>query len=384
MLRIVVDGVFFQLASSGIARVWDTILRQMVHFPGVEIVLLDRGGAPEIAGITRLPFPRYHAAEAAADSALIQKACDHLNADAFTSTYYTTPLSTPMVLMVYDMIPELFGFDMRIKDWMEKETAIAYAQRYLCISHSTRQDLLKLYPEIQPSLAEVAHCGVDTVAFAPRTAAKVAAFRDRHGLKRPYFLFVGSRVQHKAYKNSDLFFNALREMAATDFDIFCVGGEPQIEPQVLANLPQGVRVQRVDLSDHDLSLAYAGAIALVYPSLYEGFGMPVIEAMASGCPVITTHRGSLAEAAGDAALLVEGTSVTEMAEAMTRIQRPDLRADLQARGQEQAARFRWEPMAQLLHAQLQQVSLEGQTSEAQAFFAEWTRLRGLQADVDYR
>lgn len=384
MLRIVVDGVFFQLASTGIARVWDTILRQLAQAPDLEILLLDRGGAPEIAGITRLPFPRYHAVEAAADSALVQKVCDHFGADAFTSTYYTTPLSTPMVLMVYDMIPELFGFDMRIKDWMEKETAIAFAQRYLCISHSTRQDLLKLYPEISPDLAEVAHCGVDTAAFAPRDAAAVAAFRARYGLERPYFLFVGSRVQHKAYKNSDLFFNALREMAAVDFDIFCVGGEPQIEAQVLANLPPGVRAQRVELSDHDLSLAYAGAIALVYPSLYEGFGMPVIEAMASGCPVITTHRGSLAEAAGDAALLVEGTSASEMATAMTRIQQPDLRTDLQVRGRAQAARFRWEPMAALLQAQLRQVSVAGQTPDARAFFAEWTRLRGLQADVDYR
>lgn len=215
---------------------------------------------------------------------------------------------------------------------------------------------------------------------APRAVADVAAFRARHGLDRPYFLFVGSRVQHKAYKNSDLFFNALRSMAAADFDIFCVGGEPQ----VLASLPQGMRAQRVELTDYDLSLAYAGAIALVYPSLYEGFGMPVIEAMASDCPVITTHRGSLAEAAGDAALLVEGTSVSEMAAAMMRIQQPELRAELQARGRAQAARFRWEPMAALLHAQLQQVSVAGRTAAAQAFFAEWARLRRLQADVDYR
>lgn len=384
MMRIVVDGVFFQLNNTGIARVWESVLRILAPRPDLDIVLLDRGGLPDIPGTRRLPFPRYHATEAAADSALIQKVCDHLEADVFTSSYYSSPLSTPMVLMVYDMIPELFGFDLRIKDWMEKETAIAYAQRYLCISHSTRHDLLELYPEIPPDHARMAHCGVDTQSFAPRDPAAIRAFRDRHGLDRPYFLFVGSRVQHKAYKNSDLFFRALKDMARVDFDIFCVGGEPEIEAQVLESLPPGVRAQRVTLSDHDLSLAYGGATALVYPSLYEGFGMPVIEAMASGCPVITTHRGSLAEAAGDAALLVEGTSVPEMTAALSRVLDPAVQADLRARGLAHAARFRWEPMAGLLLEQLHEVREAGHAPGAQDFFAEWTRLRRLQADVDFR
>ncbi|WP_212525606.1 glycosyltransferase family 1 protein [Actibacterium sp. MT2.3-13A] len=382
-MRLVVDGVFFQLNNTGIARVWETVLQLLAARAEWEIFLLDRGGAPRIEGITNVPFPAYKAGDVAADSLLIQKVCDHLEAEAFTSTYYTTPLSVPMVLMVYDMIPERFDFDMSLRGWMEKETSIAYAQRYLCISESTRRDLLHFYPEIPPDHARVAYCGVDTATFAERPAGEVAAFREAHGLDRPYFLFVGSRVQHKSYKNSDLFFSALKQMTAVDFDIFCVGGEKEIEPQVLDSLPEGVRAQRVVLSDHDLSLAYAGAAALVYPSLYEGFGMPVIEAMASGCPVITTRRGSLAEAAGDAALFVEGTSVPEMAEALTRVQDPAVQADLRARGLAHAARFRWEPMAELLAGQVETVIAAGKTPEAQAFFGEWARLRNIQANVDY-
>ena len=382
-MRLVADGVFFQLNSTGIARVWETVLRILAGRPGMDIFLLDRGGAPEIEGVTKVAFPSYKAADVAADSVLIQKICDHLQADAFTSTYYTTPLSTPMVLMVYDMIPELFDFDMSHRGWMEKETAIAYAQRYLCISHSTKKDLLKFYPEIPGNFARVTHCGIDSEAFTKRSAEEVAAFRAKHGLTRPYFLFVGSRVQHKSYKNSDLFFTALKDMKQTDFDIFCVGGEKEIEPKVLDSLPSGVRVQRVSLTDYELSLAYGGATALVYPSLYEGFGMPVIEAMASGCPVITTHRGSLVEAAGDAALLVEGTSVPEMTEALTRIQDPALQADLRARGFAHVKQFRWEPMAERLAELLEDAVAEAARPETQAFVAEWTRLRCLQADVDY-
>jgi glycosyltransferase involved in cell wall biosynthesis len=383
MMRVVVDGVFFQLNNTGIARVWESVLRILAARGGMTIFLLDRGGAPTINGITNVPFPNYQSAYVVADSLHLQSVCDTLQADVFTSTYYTTPLSLPMVLMVYDMIPEIFDFDMNHRGWMEKETAITFAMRYLCISQSTRRDLLRFYPEITPDHAEMAYCGLDRAAFAERSASEVAAFRKAHGLHRPYFLFVGSRVQHKSYKNSDLFFAALKDMVTVDFDVFCVGGEEKIEQQVLDSLPAGVQCKRVVLSDHDLSLAYAGAIALVYPSLYEGFGMPVIEAMASGCPVITTQRGSLAEAAGDAALFIEGTSISEMTAALTRIQEPSVRADLRRRGLAHAAKFHWEPMADMLTRQLGSVVAEGRTPRAKGFFAEWTQLRMVQADVDY-
>ena len=383
-MRVVVDGVFFQLNNTGIARVWASVLPLIAAGGGTEIFLLDRGGAPRIEGITNLPFPSYRGYSVAADSALIQKICEHVKADVFTTTYYTTPLSIPMVLMVYDMIPELFDFDMSVRGWMEKETAIAYAQRFVCISQSTRRDLLHFYSEIPPDHVQVAYCGIDTKAFAERPRAAVAEFRKAHGLYRPYFLFVGSRVQHKSYKNSDCFFNALKHMKAAEFDVFCVGGEEEVEPQVLDSLPRGVHCHRVVLSDYELSLAYAGATALVYPSLYEGFGMPVIEAMASGCPVITTHRGALGEAAGDAALLIEGTSASEMASALMRVQIPKVQADMRKRGLRHARRFRWEPMAELLSRHIATVADEAKTSTMQTFFAEWSRLRGLQAKADYQ
>lgn len=382
-MRVVVDGVFFQLNNTGIARVWEAVLNSLAGRADLEIFLLDRGRSPEIAGITNIPFPTRKDNDVAADSLLLQQFCDDLRADVFTSTYYTTPTRTPMVLMVYDMIPEIFDFDLTHRHWSEKETAIAFAQQYLCISHSTRKDLLHFYPEIDPDTAQVAYCGVDTQAFGKRSTAEIRDFRAQHGLDRPYFLFVGTRVQHTAYKNSGLFFNALRQMETADFDVFCVGGEPQIEQSVLDGLPAGVRCQRVVLSDYDLSRAYAGAAALIYPSLYEGFGMPVIEAMASGCPVITTRRGSLAEAAGDAALLVEGTSVPEMKEALHSIQQPSVQKDLRARGFAQAAKFRWAPMADLLLTQLRAGAATGTDPRAQAFFDKWHALRRLQAQVDY-
>lgn len=383
MTRLLVDGVFFQINNTGIARVWRSILEILVASGRFEIFFLDRGQAPEIQGIRYIPFPKNLFIHCAADSLLIQKVCDQYKIDVFTSTYYTTPVSTPMVLMVYDMIPELFDFDLTQRAWMEKETAISYAQRYICISHSTRNDLLAFYPEIPAEKTTVSHCGVDNAVFYPRDENTVAAFCERFLLDKPYFLFVGSRVQHNGYKNSHLFFDALSRMKVTGFDVFCVGGEKEIEPEILGSLPSGVRCRRVELTDEELVLAYGGALALVYPSLYEGFGMPVIEAMAAGCPVITTHHGSLAEAAGDAACLISGTSVQEMCGALDQMQDASYRQMLKEKGLAHVGQFRWQNMAQTFGDEVDILVQEARTGVYEPFFNEWKKLREIQASVDY-
>lgn len=382
-MRLLVDGIFFQLASSGIARVWHSVLTHLAGTRSIEIFLLDRGGAPNVPGVTLLPFPSYHDRYSAEDSALLQKLCDHYAIDVFTSTYYTSPISTPMLLLVYDMIPELLEFDLRERYWMEKEMAISFARRFVAISHSTKRDLLHFYPEIPEREVVVAHPGYDAELFRPRDGDEIDRFRDRLGIARPYVLLVGSRVQHTGYKNARLFFKALDELGHVDFDVLCAGGEPEIDPDSLALLPDGCRAQRVALSDDDLALAYSGAIALVYPSLYEGFGLPVLEAMASGCPVITTSRGSLAEVTdADACLTISGTSVREMADAVLSIQQPPVRARLVAAGLERAKAFSWEPLADAIATGVDHLARAGQQGAFDAFFADWRRLRALQADVD--
>lgn len=384
MIRLLVDGVFFQLNNTGIARVWTSILPLLVRSGRFEIFFLDRGDAPAIEGIHYVAFPRHLPAQSADDSILIQRICDHFGIRAFTSTYYTTPTVNPMVLLVYDMIPELFDFDLTQRAWMEKGSAISYAQRYICISENTRKDLMDLYPEIPPDRISVAHCGVDDHIFYPKEKHDIDAFRRRFSLDRPYFLFVGARVQHTGYKNSRLFFEAISRVDHADFDVFCVGGEKEIEPAITTMMPKGVHCFRVDLTDDELALAYGGALALVYPSLYEGFGMPVIEAMASGCPIITTQHGALVEAAGDAACLISGTSVEEMRQALVKIRRQPYRDELKVKGLQHARQFRWQEMAHVFATEVEKVVQEAHAGVYDRFFSEWQRLREVQASVDFQ
>jgi len=253
----------------------------------------------------------------------------------------------------------------------------------MCISENTRSDLLKLYPGIPAKKVSRAYCGVDIEQFQQRGHEEIRAFRKNLGLSKPYFLFVGSRVQHLGYKNSGLFFKALRQFKRSKFDVLCVGGEKEIDPELKTIMPRGMQCSRVELTDEELSLAYGGALALVYPSLYEGFGMPVIEAMACGCAVITTAKGSLKEAAGDAALFISGKDVEEMGCALQQIQNLDFRNDLKRRGLEHVQQFRWRNFAKEFAESIKLCVSDKNSGNYKNFFSEWSRLRLIQAEVNY-
>ena len=152
-MKLVVDGVFFQLTYSGIARLWSSILPRLATVPELDIVLLDRGNCPAFDGIERVEFPSYSLdANTATDSLLIDKYCRQLGAEVFSSTYYTTPLAIPSVLIVYDMIPEVLRFNLSGRSWQEKQIAVSFASYYACISENTRADLNRFYP--QPPAAQ--------------------------------------------------------------------------------------------------------------------------------------------------------------------------------------------------------------------------------------
>lgn len=189
--------------------------------------------------------------------------------------------------------------------------------------------------------------GVSIPAVSP---ADVAAFRQAHGLGRPYVLWAGTLEPRK---NVPTLLTAFGELvdARTDVDLVLVGptgwgttaGEAE---RALTTLPKG-RVHLVGrLSDSDLHRAYAGASAFCFPSTWEGFGLPVLEAMAHGVPVVTSRGTSMAEVAGDAALLVEATDATALAEALSAAL-GTAGDELAQAGRARASQFTWERSAAL-------------------------------------
>jgi len=352
--RVVVDGVFFQDHNTGIARVWRSLLDEWVRSGFAEhLVLLDRtGSAPQIAGVRRRVVAAHNYEHLAQDREMLQLACDAENATAFVSTYYSRPLATPCLMMVYDMIPEVFGLDPRAPEWREKADCIANARRFVTISRSTARDLTDMYPVIDPGCITVAHCGVEAL-FRPSGEDEVEPFKRRLGLGKPYFLLVGGRGG--GYKNARTFFRAFAMLPDRHrYAVLWAGGAhaPDDEERALC---AGSEVHLLRLDDEELRLAYGGAVALAFPSAYEGFGMPVAEAMACGCPVITTTSASLPEVAGGAAIMVTPTDVEQLVDALERVQRPAIRRDLVKRGLVQAQGFSWARMAEAVASVLREI-----------------------------
>jgi glycosyltransferase involved in cell wall biosynthesis len=347
--RIVVDGVFFQLLDSGIGRVWRTLFEEWAKSGfGSCITVLDRAGTvPRIAGLRYRSVPAFCYTATGADAEMLQRICDEEAADLFASTYYTCPITTPSALLAHDMIPEMIGAPLVDQAWREKHYAILHAVLHLAVSHSTARDLAKLFPAIPLETVTVARNGVAGV-FVPTSAEAVAAFRATYRIGKPYFLVIGERVGYAGYKNCGLFFRAFAALADhAAFGIVCVGGQPTLEDEFRA-LVSDIPVYMLRLTDAELAVAYSGAVALVYPSRYEGFGMPVVEALGCGCPVITCRNSSLTEVAGDAVLYVGEDDVAGLAQALQQVQDPALRADLTDRGRAQAAQFTWSAMAETI------------------------------------
>lgn len=348
--KILVDGVFFQLYRTGIARVWQSLLEEWTESGFAKhIVVLDRAGsAPKISGIWYRNVPPYDYESTDADREMLQQVCNEEGADLFISTYYTTPLSTPSVFMAYDMIPEVVGANLNEPMWKEKHHAIRHASAYIAISKSTASDLANFLPEIAPKSVTVALCGVKSL-FSPASQEDIKGFKNKYGISKPYFISVGGGAN---YKNSILFFKAFAQLASKQgFEILCTGSGVLLEAE-LRNYTLGTVVHKLQLNDDELRLAYAGAVALVYPSKYEGFGLPVLEALSCGCPVITCPNASIPEVAGEAALYVNDEDVEGLADALCEVQKPKVRNSLISAGLEQAKKFSWSKMAKTVSSSL--------------------------------
>lgn len=198
------------------------------------------------------------------------------------------------VVTVYDMIPELFPETFPLGNpHLAKRAYVDAADLIICISESTRRDLLDIYGTPTAPVV-VTHLGVDD-RFRPG-APKPAALPGR------YVLFVGAR---SGYKDFAVLAEAFASAeVATDVKLVALGGGTldETEMNLLNKLGISHRVQRLDVSDGELAAAYANAECFVFPSRYEGFGLPTLEAMASGCPAILAESSSHVEVGGDAAL----------------------------------------------------------------------------------
>lgn len=264
--------------------------------------------------------------------------------DIVHETYYSTsrraPKRSKVVLTVFDMIHERYPESFAAWDTSSKEKAAAVkrADHIVCISENTRRDLIEIL-DVEPERTSVVHLG-----FAlTNGSAGIAA-----GPARPYLLYVGSRGGYKNFEALLRAFAFSRELRNT-YELLAFGGGAfnAKERGLLAEL--GVSdgsVRQVAGDDARLADLYRNASVFVYPSLYEGFGIPPLEAMSFDCPVACSNSSSIPEVVGEAAMLFDPHSVDSITTALLDLSGDSvMRNTLIARGRERLKVFSWKNCA---------------------------------------
>lgn len=247
----------------------------------------------------------------------------------------------PTVLTVYDMVHELYPSEFsRFGAAMHKRKAVERADYIICISECTRRDLVSFF-SVDPNKVSVVHLGVDTVR-----AGMVLTQRGR--LSKPYILFVGQRGGYKNFLSLVLAFSLSRSLIASH-DLVCFGGgaftSEELEVFTKLGLPIGI-IRHIGGGDIDLADAYANASLFVYPSKYEGFGLPPLEAMSYGCPVVASNTSSIPEVVGNAGEYFHPDSPDDLLVSIERVLSSDThQASLVARGYDRLKCFTWEDCA---------------------------------------
>lgn len=260
---------------------------------------------------------------------------------------------TPTVLTVHDLtfIRDPESAFPRLRRYLNRVVprSVARATRVLADSAATKNDLIELL-HTSPDKITVLYGGVDA-RFAPMADPKrLAAVRAKYSLGLdPFILGIGTLQPRKNFSRLIQAFAALHSQLSTRH-LVIVGGKGWLYDDIFAEVKRLGLEGRVlfpgFVDDDDLPALYSAADVLAFPSIYEGFGLPILEAMACGTPVVTSVTSSLPELAGDAALLVEPTDVDAIAATLRRLlQEADLRRKLVAAGFDQARKFTWEKAA---------------------------------------
>ena len=366
MLEVIVDGVIFQFQSrGGVSRIYSEILPRMCEQDeSLRITLLTKEGRaplqplPEHSSITRRAVPhldpylrpwrlwgRYAPA--------LKRTMDKLwigegKGKIWHSTYFTQPHQwrgtqvVTVVDMIYELYPKFFNkpFDDQFRE--QKRRAVSDAAAVICISETTRIDVEDYYgiPRDKTFVVPLAHSDL----FRP--PGNEANTHGTHGESRPFLLYVGRRGH---YKNFDLLLDAYSSWdRRNEVDLLVVGDRdwtPE-EQKRLAELNLGAQVRLLtDIDDEQLRHFYGRAAAFVYTSLYEGFGIPLLEALACGCPVVASDIPSTREVAADCAIYFDPNSSEDLRAVLEKIVADGPNESRRAAGIARAALFSWNETA---------------------------------------
>lgn len=334
-----ISRLFYEKASAFVRDPTLGIQLEPLSAPVVNEYLL---GDPELALVLQATRSRNPYAALASNFTRRRR---NNNVDLVHNTFYLPRgledhKAARRVVTIYDMIPELLPKTRRRMDFItEKHKYVQNADHIICISESTRNDLLRFYPEIHSPI---------TIAYPGVGAAFTTDPQPASSLPENYVLHVGNR---SSYKDGETLFRAFASIAG-DFPqvtLFLVGGGPlsKQERDLCNSLGILQRIEQRSLPEEGVAAAYAHALITVFPSRYEGFGLPAVEALACGSPLVLADTSSLPEVGGAAARYFPPGDIPTLAQLIGSLLSNDtVRCEFREAGIEQSKKFTWHGYAE--------------------------------------
>lgn len=254
--------------------------------------------------------------------------------------------------MVYKSFPETVRWKTKIMLDMNLKASCRRADRIITISEFSKREIME-YFKVPPNKITVAYCGVDRFIFNENISEEtICKVLDKLVLPRKYLLYLGTLEPRKNIERLIEAYSAVKREKPEETPVLVIAGRKgwmydTIFEKVQKSSLQDSIIFTGYVEDKDVPVLMKGALIFLFPSLYEGFGLPVLEAMACGTPVLTSTVSSLPEVAGDSCLLVDPYSLNEITGAIKRlIEDDDLRYELSQKGLARCSKFSWEATAE--------------------------------------
>lgn len=362
-VQLHIDGRVYGIQRyGGITRVFDRLMSAWSEMNDVDMSLYLPPAAKvytKIAGQV-IPYPdpwrlrpgplmsKYNESRR---SKAVEKMWAGVDSGVFLSSYYSTHavLRVPQVVLMHDVLyeryPALFPDAERVRHLEEKRSCMASAQGVVFPSEDARRDAACYYDMVGRACMVIPHA-VDPLFCGRFSETACEAFQKKYTDTSAFILYVGQRFGHKNFIGLLAAYAEWR--GRIRFPLLAVGGGKMTDYEFtmleVFRLKDRVRLAQ-GLSDQELALAYASARAIVMPSLGEGFGFPVLEALAVGCPVAAANRGSLPEVGGSEAFYFDPYDGTSIRQALDEVVECPRDADRVLRGRERAKKRTWEDVA---------------------------------------
>ncbi len=346
-MRVIYDNIIFSLQKAGgVSGVWKELIIRANEIDALDCRFLEYINSNENIYRRELNLAKESILEKSDKGLFLKKYLNpEINSDSkfiFHSSYYRTCTNKKAknITTVHDFVYEYYrkGVPKTIHHHQKKHAILA-SEAIICVSNNTKQDLLNFFPTIKADQVFVVYNGVSEI-YKKICIPEKPNFIQRIGT---YILYIGNRIQ--PHKNFKPLIYALKEHP--EINLVMIGGGILDKSEI--NLFDSIIKNRYfhysNIDNEKLNLLYNYAFALIYPSLYEGFGIPIIEAQRAGCPVIAKKGSSITEVAGDSTLLMENGNSEEISYGINQLKLSQIRDEQIKKGFINSSRFSWDKMA---------------------------------------